>query len=123
MARKKSESSPSSLSLPRAKRLCRFLTMISESSRSRRIIMTRLKLDLRTFYRDLEYLRSLGIEITYYHESYQMVGSLDEALHRIPFPDPGLSVREAILLARGHSEAHRKLRRRLDMLLGTKSAE
>ena len=123
MARKKSEPITPSLSMARATRLCRFLAMISGSSRSRRVIMSRLKLDLRTFYRDLEYLRSLNIEITFQDDSYQLVGSLDDAIDRIPLPDPGLSLREAMTLARGNSEAHRKLRRRIDTLIGTKPSD
>ena len=39
-------------------------------------------------------------------------------LSRLPFPDPGLNVRDVQLLAEGNTPAHRKLRQRITAFLG-----
>ena len=76
------------------------------------------------FYRDLEALRGFEIEITSTDDNkYALTGSLDDALSRLPFPDPGLNIRDALQLANGTTTAHRKLRQRINSFLnGSKSA-
>ena len=75
-------------------------------------------MDTRGFYRDLESLRRLGIEIAADRDGrYNLAGSLDEALTRFPLPDPGLNVREAMQLVNGVASAQQKLRRRVEAFL------
>ncbi len=102
----------------RATRLFQLLKLTAEAARTRQTLLRRLKVDLRGFYRDLELLRSLGIAVACDGDRYQLVGGLDDALARLPFPDPGLSLREAFLLSNGKTEAHRKLRSRIHSLIG-----
>ena len=118
MGRKKTDRPAPTITTARASRLYRLLTMTAESSRTRKALLARLKLDLRGFYRDLEFLRALGVEISFANDRYQLVGELDESLAMLPFPDPVLSIRDVLQLSRGNTEAHRKLRRRIDALIG-----
>jgi hypothetical protein len=102
----------------RAARLYRLLSLTSDKPRPRTSLTRRLRVDVRGFYRDLEMLRSLGITVACDGDRYQLHGTLDEALSRLPFPDPGLSLREALLLAHGRTDAHRKLRSRINTFIG-----
>ena len=118
MARKKSELAPAALTPQRAARLYRLMTMLDEGPQTRRRLLSRLKIDIRGFYRDLEALRGLGIDVTTgLDNKYLLVGTLDGALARLPFPDPGLNVRDALQLANGSTPAHRKLRQRVNSFL------
>lgn len=118
MGRKHVEVSAVTLTSQRAARLYKLLTLLGEGPQTRRFVLTRLRLDIRGFYRDLEALRSLGIEVaTEGTNKYALVGDLDAALTKLPFPDPGLNVRDALQLADGTTAAHRKLRQRINTFL------
>lgn len=107
-----------SITTQRARRLFRLLTLLSDHASLRTVITRQLKLDIRGFYRDLELLRSLGINITVSGKRYQLQGSLNDALAKLPFPDPGLNIQDAMNLAKGNTEAHRRLKQRLDAIIG-----
>ena len=117
MMAKKNTTGAAALTPSRLERLYKLLTLIAAQARSRDLLSKRLKIDVRGFYRDIEYLRSLDIEIGNENDRYYLVGNLDDALSQLPFPDPGLSLQEALLLARGRTEAHRRLRTRIDHLI------
>lgn len=119
MGRIKPHDPSHALTAPRAARLYRLLAQIAGAARTRPTLLKKLKVDLRGFYRDLELLRTLGVEVHSSGDKYELVGELDEALARLPFPDPGLSVREALDLANGRSEARQKLRSRINSFTGT----
>jgi hypothetical protein len=102
----------------RAARLYRLLSMLGTGTQTRVSLLKRLKLDLRGFYRDLEFLRSLGVEYSSGNHRYALAGDLESALARLPFPDPGLSLKDAMLLSRGPTEAHRKLKKRIESVTG-----
>ena len=102
----------------RAGRLYRLLSLTAESARTRNMLLTRLRVDVRGFYRDLELLRGRGIDVALDGDKYRLQGDLDAALARLPFPDPGLSLRDALTLCRGTTDAHKKLRKKLDSFLG-----
>ena len=113
-----------SLTPSRAARLYKLLTLLGDGSQTRTTLLRRLKLDVRGFYRDLEALRGFEIEITSTDDNkYALAGGLDDALSRLPFPDPGLNLRDALQLANGTTTAHRKLRQRINLFLNaSKSA-
>jgi predicted DNA-binding transcriptional regulator YafY len=79
--------------------------------------MQRLHLDVRGFYRDLELLRDSGITIDLEGRRYRLLEKTATAIARLPFPDPRLTLGEAIQLARGRSQAHRKLQRQIADIL------
>ncbi|MBX9627782.1 MAG: hypothetical protein K2X82_28550 [Gemmataceae bacterium] len=114
---------PAALTAPRAARLYKLLTLLGAGPQTRRHLLTRLRIDIRGFYRDLEALRGFGIEVLARPDAkYLLEGGLDAALARLPFPDPGLNVRDALLLANGPTAAHRKLRQRVNAFLQRGSA-
>lgn len=118
MGRKKPPVAPTGLTGPRAARLYRLLTLLGGVPQTRRLLLSRLRLDVRGFYRDLEALRGLGIEVHSGEDNkYALAGELDDALALLPFPDPGLSIRDVLQLADGTTAAHRKLRQRINAFL------
>ena len=118
MGKKKVDASAVSLTSLRAARLYRLLTLLRSGPQTRASLLRRLKLDVRGFYRDVESLRALGIEVTAGDDTkYTLVGEVDDALAKLPFPDPGLNVRDALQLANGSTSAHRKLKQRVNSFL------
>lgn len=118
MAKLKKESA-TVVTSQRAGRLFRLLNLIGEAPRKRSVLLRKLKVDRRGFYRDLEFLRSLNVEITSDGDTYTLVGTVEDALIHLPFPDPGLSFQDVLMLASGgRSAAHRKLKSRLDIFTG-----
>ena len=119
MGRSKTNDPCPAVTAQRAARLYRLLSLTAEKAQTRTALLRKLRVDLRGFYRDLEMLRSLGIGIPADGDRYQLLGTLDDALARLPFPDPGLSLREALLLCNGRTDAHRKLRTRVNTFIGS----
>lgn len=118
MGRKKVDASAVSLTSLRAARLYRLITLLGTGPQTRAALLRRLKLDVRGFYRDLEALRALGIEVGAGDDTkYTMAGDVDDALAKLPFPDPGLNVRDALQLSNGSTAAHRKLKQRVNSFL------
>ncbi len=118
MGKKKVDASAVTLTSLRAARLYRLLTLLRGGPQTRASLLRRLKLDVRGFYRDLESLRALGIEVTAGDDTkYRLAGEVDDALAKLPFPDPGLNVRDALQLANGSTSAHRKLKQRVNSFL------
>jgi predicted DNA-binding transcriptional regulator YafY len=119
MRRKKVDASTVSLTPLRAARLYRLLTLLGSGPQTRSFLLRRLRLDVRGFYRDLEALRALGIDVetTGDESRYTLAGDLDDALAKLPFPDPGLNVRDALQLSNGSTAAHRKLKQRVNSFL------
>ena len=118
MGKKKVDASAVTLTSLRAARLYRLLTLLRGGPQTRASLLRRLKLDVRGFYRDLESLRALGIEVTAGDDTkYTLAGEVDDALAKLPFPDPGLNVRDALQLANGSTSAHRKLKQRVNSFL------
>lgn len=101
---------PRSVSLERAVRLFRAVRLLAEGSRTRRSLLQALKIDIRTFYRDLELLRDCQIHVALEGRHYSLATPPASARETLPFPDPGLSLGEAQLLAKGRTKVHRKLR-------------
>jgi hypothetical protein len=79
--------------------------------------MRRLGLDVRGFYRDLEVLRTAGIRVSLSERRYTLEDDADDAIARLPFPDPGLTLGEAMQLAKGRTGAHRKLKQQIAQIV------
>jgi hypothetical protein len=101
----------------RAKRLCRLLRLLGPGGQTRAALLRRLRLDVRGFYRDLKLLRDVGVLVELHDNRYVLQGSADAAVSKVPFPDPGLTVGEAVQLSKGRTNAHRKLKGMLDDIL------
>ena len=118
MGRKKPTPAPITLTAQRAARLYKLLALLGEGPLTRRSLLSRLKIDVRGFYRDLEALRGFRIEIGLGLDNrYALPLKLDEALARLPYPDPGLSVRDVLQLCNGSTAAHRKLKQSVSSFL------
>ena len=103
----------------RAARLFRLLALLAQTPLTRQQVLRKLRIDVRGFYRDLEALRGLGVDVQPAADGrYCLVIDLDDALAHLPFPDPGLNFRDVQQLAKGESPAHRKLKRRINSVLG-----
>src|SRR5437879_1097978 len=83
-----------------AGRLYRLLRLLGRRPQTRDELAGALGLGVRGFYRDLEALRTADIEVLLQGGRYILVGKLAEATARLPFPDPGLTLGEAVQLSR-----------------------
>jgi hypothetical protein len=103
----------------RAQRLHRFLRLLSQGPQGRATVLRKLRFNLRAFYRDLEMLRSIDIQVKLTDGRYHLLDDLESALDRLPFPDPGLTLGEARQLARGRLAVHRKIKSLLVQIEGS----
>ena len=94
----------------RAARVYRLLKLLGAGPQARTTLTRRLRLDIRGFYRDLEFLRSTGLRIDVQGQRYILEDPVKQALGKLPFPDPGLTLSEAMQLAKGRTPAHRKIK-------------
>jgi hypothetical protein len=101
----------------RAARVYRLLKLLGVGPQPRTTLTRRLRLDIRGFYRDLELLRAAHIEVPLKNQRYTLTGSVKEAIARLPFPDPHLTLGEARELAKGRSPAHRKLKSQVNRII------
>jgi len=119
MGKKRPEAHPpaAAVTADRAARLYRLLNLLGKTAQTRAALTRRLGLGVRGFYRDLEVLRAVNIALDLVNGRYVLLENLSEAIERLPFPDPGLTLGEARMLAKGRSRAHRKLKEQLDSIV------
>jgi hypothetical protein len=102
----------------RAGRLYRLITLLATAPQTREVLTRRLDLDVRGFYRDLELLRDFGVTVALAAHRYTLGEAAESALSKLPFPDPHLSLQEAIDLSTGRTGAHRKLKAQIHQITG-----
>jgi predicted DNA-binding transcriptional regulator YafY len=103
----------------RASRFARLIRLVGKTPRERTLLLDKLDVDLRGFYRDVRVLRDLSIDIKNSGSLYFLNEGADEARAKLPCPDPQLTVAELQVVAKGNTEAHRKLKRLLETILGS----
>jgi predicted DNA-binding transcriptional regulator YafY len=125
MAKKRSALSPApppparpTLTAERFRRLHELVQFLGVGPKTRAQILARLGLDVRGFYRDLELLRAVGIEVTAEQGRYALSEAPAGVLARLPFPDPHLTLGEARQLARGRGKPNRRLQEEIARILG-----
>jgi predicted DNA-binding transcriptional regulator YafY len=101
--------SAASVTPERFLRLHRLVRLLATGPQTREVIARRLRLDVRGFYRDLDLLRSSGVAVSLDAGRYTLNQSETDALSRLPFPDPRLTLGEAQSLAKGRGPAQRAL--------------
>jgi predicted DNA-binding transcriptional regulator YafY len=116
MAKQRSTSSRPTTTLQRAAHLYRLIEVLGAGPQKRDTLARRLGRGLRGFYRDLEALRKAGIGLALEDGRYALTEKVNEAMAKLPFPDPGLTFGEAQQLARGRSLAHRKLAEQIQVV-------
>jgi hypothetical protein len=97
------------ITLHRAARLHHLVTFLGEASRGRPEILAHLRIGLRTFYRELDFLNRCGVKVRHKEKRYHLVATSDEAEGRLPFPDPQLSFAEMAELAHCDCPAGRRI--------------
>jgi hypothetical protein len=120
MAKKGKKATPllgRSVSAERAERVYRLLQLLAIGPQTRATLIRRLRLDVRGFYRDLELLRAAGIAVPLRNRHYTLEEDVVAATNRLPFPDPRLTLGEALQLAKGRSLAHRKLKEQIALIV------
>lgn len=100
----------------RASRLYRLLKVLGKGAQTRPRLLRQLRVDIRTFYRDLELLRECAIIVEVQERSYTLQGDAAECIDRLPFPDPNLTLGEARVLARGRGRVHKRLKQLLNQI-------
>jgi len=109
---------PRTVTADRAARLYRLLQFLARGPRTREALRRAVRLDVRGFYRDLELLRASSIPVTLENSRYSLQQSLRQAISLLPFPDPALTLGEAVVLAKGRTPAHRKLKQQVKEITG-----
>lgn len=97
------------ITLARAARLHRLVSILGADPKTRERVLSDLSIGLRTFYRELELLKRVGVKVRLVGKAYELQTSLDEAEGRLPFPDPQLSFAEMAELSRCDCEAGKRL--------------
>jgi DNA-binding transcriptional ArsR family regulator len=108
------------LTAARVGRLCRLLSLLDGNPLPRVTLLKKLKVDQRSFYRDLALLKELGILLKPRESKYSLPGALDVLIGKLPFPDPHLTISEAQELVVGTTPTHAKIQATLDATLGGK---
>jgi hypothetical protein len=98
-------------------RLYRLVVFLGGGPKTRDRVLKHLKQDVRGFYRDLKALKDSEVEVTQSEGLYTLVGAVADALERLHFPDPRLTLGEAQQLARGRSRAHTYLKGQVENLV------
>jgi hypothetical protein len=93
------------------------IQLLGAGPRERSALLKALRVELRGFYRDLELLRDAGVALKVRGHRYELDLPPRKAVRLVPFPDPGLTLGEVELLARGKSSAHAKLKKCLKALV------
>jgi hypothetical protein len=101
----------------RASRLYKLLRLLASGPKKRDVLTKKLKLDVRGFYRDLELLHRAGIAVSLHQQRYTLDEDPDDAVDRLPFPDPHLNLGEARQLAKGKTNAHRRLQEQVGRIV------
>ena len=97
------------ITLQRAARLHRLVWYLAETPRTRDLILSHLRIGLRTFYRELELLKRCGVRVRHQAKLYTLLATAEQAEGRLPFPDPQLSFAEMTELAACPCEAGKRL--------------
>jgi hypothetical protein len=105
------------ITLPRAARLHRLVSLLAQSPVGRNEILATLRVGLRTFYRELELLKRCGVKVRLKNKRYHLLHTASEAEGRLPFPDPQLSFAEMAELAQCPCAAGERLKELLNSVI------
>ena len=115
---KRPRPAPRAVTAERASRLHRLLKLLGNGPKTRDALTKQLRLDVRGFYRDLELLRGADIAVQLKNRRYVLGEEVGRAVARLPFPDPRLTLGEAVQLGKGRTSAHRKIQEQVAEILG-----
>lgn len=84
----------SNITRARASRLYSLVRLLADSPRTRDQILSALGIGLRTFYREADMLKQVGVRLRLTRKTYELLTAPAEAEERMPFPDPQLTFAE-----------------------------
>ncbi len=105
------------ITLGRAARLHRLVMTLAGGPGAREALLSGLGVGLRTFYRELELLKRVGVKVRLIGGAYTLLTTAEEAQGRLPFPDPQLSFAEMAELSRCPGPAGRRLAELLESVV------
>jgi hypothetical protein len=97
------------ITLGHAARLLRFVRLLDQNPCGREELLRELGIGLRTFYRELEFVKKRGIKVRRKDRAYSLLTTARKAEGLLPFPDPQLSFAEVAELARCPGDAGQRL--------------
>ena len=100
----------------RCSRIYKLLLLMAKNRSKRSAILKKLKIGSRTFYRDLDLLRECGLNIDLNDHGYRLKNSIDDSLQCLPFPDPHFTFHDAVVLSKGRSKSHQKLKQQIEQM-------
>ena len=112
-SRSSSVSADRLVSAERRLRLFRLLQILAKGPATVALLRKRLRLDVRSFYRELELLRMAGVQVEVVNGRYVLEESYAKSLDCLPIPDPQLTFGEARTLAKGRLPVHRRIKDQL----------
>src|SRR3954451_10356702 len=98
----------------RATRLCKMLVALGHGPQPKQILVKKLKVEERGFFRDLRLMRQLGIHVASNNRGYVLASSLNDAVRRLPVTGLQISLADAVEISHGHLPSQRRLRRQLE---------
>ena len=110
MALKSAAENRSTITDDRAGRLYRLVQLLSKGRMNRASLLKKLKVGVRTFYRDVDLLRGCGVSLETAEDGYELKDDVEKALFKIPFPDPELSFGDVMNLVKGKGPSQTRLR-------------
>lgn len=102
----------------RTHRLCKMLMALGKGPLGKDALVKKLKVEERGFFRDLAFLRSLGIDVGNNTKGYFLAISLDDAFCKLPIPDLRITLSDALELSHGPTPAQRRVRKKLESVIG-----
>ena len=102
----------------RASRIYKLVKLLAKAEVGRGTLLSRLRVGVRTFYRDVNCLRASGVTLKVWREKYTIDDDLPHVLEKLSFPDARLSFSEAMELAKGRGPGARKVRALLRKVTG-----
>ncbi len=105
----KVQSVQSTVTMDRLRRLAKLIKLLGKNYKPRAFLLEKLKVDQRSFFRDIKLLRGRGIGITIVEEKYKLDVTPEEAFDLLPAPPLEISMADLKVLAKGNNELHRRM--------------
>ena len=115
--RKSSLTSAQVLTPQRAARLCKLLRLLRDGPQTCTMLIRRLPARCARLLSRSGMAAPFGIAVLMANSRYHLEEDAEKVIARLPFPDPQLTLGEAMLLAKGRTAAHRKLKEQISRII------
>jgi predicted DNA-binding transcriptional regulator YafY len=100
----------------RVRRLAKLIKLMGKTLKPRLLLLEKLGVDQRSFFRDIKLLRDRGIAITMSGDKYKLDITPEAAFDLLPAPQLELSMADLKHLAKGNAEVHVRVQQMLEKL-------